>query len=224
MGHSMGGAEVLHYAARGPVDIRRQITGYLIESPWIALHPATQPSRALVVAGRLVAKLAPRRQMVQKVEPKWVSRDEEVCKAFKNDELCHDTGTLEGLAGMLSRAAELDNGQVELKDRNGDIERYRVWLGHGNQDRVTSFAASQRFMERLGVRDKEFKIYDGWYHKRRLRDVPDRPAIIAEYATVHAEPGEDKITFANDIASWILSRINESENQTLNELQTNSKL
>lgn len=24
--------------------------------------------------------------------------------------------------------------------------------------------------------------------------------------TVHAEPGEDKITFANDVASWILAR------------------
>lgn len=164
----MGGAEVLYYAAQGPAEIRRQITGYLIESPWIALHPATQPSRALVVAGRLAAKLVPRRQMVQKVAPKWVSRDEGVCKAFMADELCHDTGTLEGLAGMLSRAADLDNGKVELKDGKGNI---RLWLGHGNQDRVTSFAASQRFMERLGVKDKEFKVYDGWYHKCKLREA-----------------------------------------------------
>ena len=160
---------MLHYAAQGPLDVRRQITGYLIESPWIALHPATQPSRALEVVGRLAARLVPRMQMVQKLEPRWISRDEEVCKAYMADELCHDTGTLEGLAGTLDRAAQLNNGVVELKDGEGDSEKYSVWLGHGNEDRVTSFAASQRFMERLGVKDKEFKVYDGWYHKCGLR-------------------------------------------------------
>lgn len=163
MGHSMGGAEVLHYAVRGPKDIRRRITGYVIESPWIALHPAAQPSRVVVIAGRLAAKVVPRRQMVQKVEERWVSRDEEVCKAYKNDELCHDTGTLEGLAGMLDRAAELDRGEVMLSDEEGGL--CRIWMGHGNQDRVTSFEASERYMQRLAVRDKEFKTYNGWYHK-----------------------------------------------------------
>lgn len=162
----MGGAEVLHYAARGPADVRRQITGYVVESPWIALHPATQPSRALVLAGRLAARVMPRMQMVQKVEPKWVSRDEEVCKAYIADELCHDTGTLEGLAGMLNRAAELDRGEIQLKDGEGEC---RIWLAHGNLDHVTSFDASQRFMQKLEVRDKEFKVYDGWYHKCKFR-------------------------------------------------------
>lgn len=172
MGHSMGGAEVLHYAACGPADVLRQITGYVVESPWIALHPATQPSRALVVIGRLAARVMPRMQMVQKVEPKWVSRDEEVCKAYTADVLCHDTGTLEGLAGMLNRAAELDSGEVQLKDGEGESEKCRIWLAHGNLDRVTSFDASQRFMQKLEVRDKEFKVYDGWYHKCELRYLP----------------------------------------------------
>lgn len=28
----------------------------------------------------------------------------------------------------------------------------------------------------------------------------------ADYFPVHAEPGEDKIMFANDVADWILAR------------------
>ena len=63
MGHSMGGAEVLQWAARGPFDMRSQIRGYLAESPYLALHPSAQPSRFVVKAGRLAAKVAPRRQM-----------------------------------------------------------------------------------------------------------------------------------------------------------------
>ena len=63
MGHSMGGAEVLQWAARGPFDMRSQIRGYLAESPYLALHHSAQPSRLVAKAGRLAAKVVPRRQM-----------------------------------------------------------------------------------------------------------------------------------------------------------------
>ena len=74
MGHSMGGAEVIVYAARGPGVIRSQIQGFLAESPYIALHPSTQPSRMTVVAGKLASKILPKRQMVQKLQAKWMVR------------------------------------------------------------------------------------------------------------------------------------------------------
>ena len=63
MGHSMGGAEVIQWAARGPSDIRSQIRGYVVESPYLALHPSAQPSRMTVRVGRLAAKLLPKRQL-----------------------------------------------------------------------------------------------------------------------------------------------------------------
>ena len=63
MGHSMGGAEVIQWAARGPLDMRSQIRGYVIESPYLALHKSAQPSRLIVTAGRLAAKAMPKRQM-----------------------------------------------------------------------------------------------------------------------------------------------------------------
>ena len=63
MGHSMGGAEVIQWAARGPSDMRPQIRGYLAESPYLALHPSAQPSRVIALAGRVAAKVLPNRQM-----------------------------------------------------------------------------------------------------------------------------------------------------------------
>jgi acylglycerol lipase len=89
---------------------------------------------------------------------------------------------------MLARAADLHAGSEALADGKGNGQQYRVWVGHGSKDRVTSHEASKRFVERLRVTDKQFKSYDGWFHK------------------LHAEPGEDKITFANDVADWILAR------------------
>lgn len=168
MGHSMGGAEVLYYSVHGPPDVRRHIVGFLAESPWIALDKATQPSKALILASRIVSKIVPRRQMVQRIEAKLVSRDKDVCREFERDELCHDMGTFEGFAGMLTRAAELDNGLVAPTDGKGEDHQYRIWVGHGSGDRVTSYEASERFLSRIDVVDKEFKSYDGWFHKREF--------------------------------------------------------
>lgn len=185
----------MQYAAKGPVDIRSQIRGYLAEAPYIALHPSAQPSRLLEVAGKLAAKVVPKRQMVQKLEPKWICRDESVCTDYEKDDLCHDTGTLEGLAGMLQRASELDNGVVIPVEGT-------FWFGHGNQDHITSYDSSRRLFERLGdgIKDKEYKTYEGHYHK------------------LHAEPGEDKIAFANDVAVWILARSGAEGEQVASKL------
>ncbi|KAG8526916.1 uncharacterized protein KY384_008345 [Bacidia gigantensis] len=157
LGHSMGGGEVLYYAATGPEEVRKQIRGYLALAPYLTLHPASQPSRALVVAGRVALKVLPRYQMLQKLKPDNLSRDPEVAKSWEADELCHNIGTLEGLGGMIDRGEELDNGKAVVKEGN-------IYIAHGSNDLITNHGASKRFFERLKVRDKTFKSYDGWYH------------------------------------------------------------
>ena len=161
MGHSMGGGEILQYAVRGPAEIRSQIRGYIAESPYIALHPAQQPNRFTVIGGRAVSKIAPKKHMVRSFDSRLICRDEQVCKDYENDELCHDTGTLEGLANMLDRAHELNTGAIVPAEGS-------YWIGHGDADLITSYDASKVFFDRLKVQDKEFKTYKGWYHKCRL--------------------------------------------------------
>ncbi|KAI9875633.1 MAG: hypothetical protein M1830_008188 [Pleopsidium flavum] len=192
----MGGAEVLLYAARGPAPIRAQIAGYLAEAPFIALHPDSQPSRLKVALGRVAGRWMPQRQMEQKLDAWKLCRDEGVCRAWVEDGLCHDMGTLEGLSGMLERGEDLERGQVGLEG-----EGVRVWVGHGSGDLVTSFEASRRFVEGLGLKDKEFRAYEGF-----CLVVHGGGTRLTGAGAVHAEPGEDKITFANDVARWILAR------------------
>ena len=66
---------------------------------------------------------------------------------------------------MLQRAEDLDSGRLFFDD----IESFKLWVGHGTEDRVTSFKATERFMNRLKIKDKTFRIYDGHYHKRMSR-------------------------------------------------------
>lgn len=163
MGHSMGGAETLYYAAHGPAHVHDRIKGYIAESPWIGLHPSAQPNKITVAAGRMISKILPRQQRLVDLDPKTISRDVTVGEEFANDKLCHNTGTLTGLAGCFERAEQLASG-LAMPD-NGTS----VLLAHGTADLVTSYDASKRFVENLKVKDKEFKSYDGWYHKCMLR-------------------------------------------------------
>lgn len=207
MGHSMGGAEVMVYAAQGPVDVRRQIHGYLAESPFISMHPSTRPYRITVLMGRLASKLMPNRQLVKKLDPKLLSRDPVVQRQFVEDELCHDTGTLESLAGMLDRAAGLLKGSVFIPDSIDDEGiKVRLWVSHGTHDGVCDFAGTKQWFESVKVKDKTFKVYDGWYHKCMLFIGQEIKELKLTKDKVHAEPDDDKFTFANDVAEWVLSR------------------
>jgi acylglycerol lipase len=166
MGHSMGGAEVLCWIAEAPADVKTHVTGYLLESPFIAFHKDTKPSPFTVTMGRLVGKILPHRQMVFKLDPKLLSRDPKVCEEFTADKLCHDTGTLEGLAGNLDRAIGLDTGKIHVPNKAGKGGVTRLWLSHGTADGVCDYKGTERLYGTLDKEDdKELKLYDGWFHK-----------------------------------------------------------
>jgi acylglycerol lipase len=200
MGHSMGGAEVLLLSLlqSQPQPIPR-ISGLLLEAPYIGLHPAAKPSTFAVTAGKLASKVLPKHQLVQKLESKHLCRDPQVCRDWVNDELCHDTGTLECFVEMMQRAADLtalSTGQtvqgLGLKTAFGidqpGSESVPIWIGHGTEDMGTSSAASETMFNMLDVKDKTLKLYDGAYHK------------------LHGEPDGVAAEFANDVATWILER------------------
>lgn len=103
MGHSMGGQETLHYTLTTKKSLlvdRPRLSGVVIEAPYIALDPSSEPNAITVFMGKLAAKLMPKMQMKQKLAAEFNTRDPEVNREWAEDELCHDTGTLEGLRDM----------------------------------------------------------------------------------------------------------------------------
>ena len=65
-----------------------------------------------------------------------------------------------------------------------------VWLGHGDEDKLTSYAASKKVFDVLEAPegDKTFKNYEGAYHK------------------LHAEPDGVGEEFERDVGDWIVAR------------------
>lgn len=170
MGHSMGGAEILFYAAQGPSDLVSQIRGFISSAPLIALHPDTRPWKTTVMAGRVAGKLLPKFQLTNPLDSKWLSRDPEQNKMWVEDELCHDTGTLEGLAGMLDRGNSLETGKVLVKEGAGEGGKTRLLALHGTGDHINDYAATKTYVERCELEDKTLQTYDGWYHNSKFWD------------------------------------------------------
>jgi acylglycerol lipase len=206
MGHSMGGGQVLTLACHPDYQesVVRQVRGWLLESPFISFSPEEQPSAFKVFAGRLAGMLLPRHQLKHEIKPQHLSRDPEVRKSILEDELMHNTGTLEGLAGLLDRTAALAKGEV--RPLEGGALR-SLWVGHGTEDKTTWFEASRKYFEEFtgAVGDKEFKAYEGWYHQ------------------LHAD-GPDSEEFYKDVGDWILKRCEEEKAQAKPEERPESKL
>lgn len=166
-GHSMGGGQVLYYAANGPKDVLSQLSGILSIAPWVALDPKVEPWSITVSVGRLAARLLPRFKIKNKLDPSVISRDPASNKLWEQDPLCHDTGTLQMFDGCLTRAQELQTGKAlpspEVKS---------IWLGHGTGDRITSWEASEAYQRRANHKDLVFKLYPDAFHVRKCRPSP----------------------------------------------------
>lgn len=183
MGHSMGGGEVLTLAGDAQYkELVSQIRGWILEAPFIGFSPEEVPSAAKVFVGRLVGRLLPRRQLKHVVPPEHLTRDPEEVESIRNDPLCHNTGTLEGLASLLDRTALLSSGAVQLGP-----EVHSLFFMHGTKDLTCSYDASMKFLnDQKAVEDKEAKSYEGCYHQ------------------LHVDLCKDE--FTKDVVDWILKR------------------
>ena len=187
MGHSMGGGEVLTMAGDAQYEkIVSQIRGWLLDAPFIGFAPDEAPSSIKISVGRFVGRLLPKQQLKHVVPPEHLSRDQAIVESVRNDPLCHNTGTLEGLASLLDRTSALSSGSVKL---GKNVKS--VFLGHGREDKTCSFEAAMKFVEDQAVEDKTCKAYDGAYHQ------------------LHADHCKDD--FAKDVIDWITARCDKGE-------------
>lgn len=187
MGHSMGGGQVLKLMCDTDgeyADLVRRVRGWLCEAPFVGLAAEERPSWLTVFAGRLVGRILPKMHMVRVIPPEHLSRLPEVVESIRGDELMHNTGTLEGLAGLLDRSAELSSGRARPDGKKVKA----LWIGHGTMDRGTDYGETKKWFDNCAgeVGDREFRTYEGAYHQ------------------LHADIGREE--FAKDVAEWILKR------------------
>lgn len=185
----MGGGEAIILASMPEYkDVVKQIRGWVLEAPFCAFPKGFEPGAVTVFAGRLAGKVLPKMKRLSGLPPENLTRDPAVVQSLRDDTLCHDTGTLEGLAGMLDRTALISSGTLKLLP-----EVQSLLCGHGTKDMGTGYEGSKKwFEEQTQLQDKTFQTYEGWYHQ------------------LHCDLPEDRPVYAKDVGDWILARV-ESE-------------
>jgi alpha-beta hydrolase superfamily lysophospholipase len=155
-GHSMGGNIVLNHLIRRRPSVR----GVISSAPWIQL--TTPPSRFLLAIGRWLRNVRPKLSQPSGIKQKYLSRNLEVVKAYKNDPLVF--GSISTGMGMdMTDAADF------LNEFSGAIYA-PLLIMHGADDKLTSPKASEAFSERL-MGNITYKKWEGMYHEIHNEDL-----------------------------------------------------
>jgi alpha-beta hydrolase superfamily lysophospholipase len=150
-GHSLGGNLVLNYVLRRPSE---NLRGAIASGPWLRL--AFEPPAYKVFLARSVGKLWPTLLQPSGLQPKDLSHDPAVVKAYVEDPLVHDRIS----AGMFLEAYQAGLWALEHAADLG----LPVLLMHGSEDRLTSAEASREFCQRAGGQCT-FRLWEGMYHE-----------------------------------------------------------
>jgi alpha-beta hydrolase superfamily lysophospholipase len=154
LGHSMGGLVTARLACLGcdPVE------SYVLSGPLIAM--AGDVSRLKVMASRLLRRVIPRFQLDAGVGAEWLSHDEQIVRAYRDDPLVHAQMSISLGAGIMDTQERVlaDASQVAVP----------ILLLHGSDDHVCAPEGSEEFHRRLRAdvaRMSEIELLPGLYHE-----------------------------------------------------------
>lgn len=176
LGHSLGGVIALQYATQG--TNQDNLHALITSSP--GLIPVLDFSKSVKKAiGTVLARVAPTVTVNANLDLKYISRDESVVQAYREDKMVHGMISLQ----MGSNLFKLDKA-IFAKAHTLRIPTY---IFHGSEDGIVNVKGSQILFEKLGAEDKTLKIYEGLYHETMNELPAERQKVLA------------------DLRSWILA-------------------
>jgi len=176
-GQSMGGNIVANYIIRRDKDI---VKGAIISSAWFKL--AFEPPSFKVKLGQLMAGIYPAFSQNNEIDANDLCSDATVVRAYEEDPLVHSKIS----AAMFFNVYEAGLWALEQAEN----VKLPVLVMHGDQDKLTSFEASQEFAKRASDHST-IKIWEGMLHEP------------------HNEPGKDPVL--STIKDWIVKQLQPEE-------------
>ncbi len=160
-GHSFGGSLVLYYT----LQRRPQLAGAIVTAP--LLRTAFQPPVWKISLGKMLYSLWPTFSMTNEVDPKGLSHDPEVVRAYVNDPLVHNRISARLAMDMLWAAEWTLEHAAEFP--------LPLLLMHGGADPICSAEASRQFVERVPG-DGTFKLWNGLSHE--IHNEPEQRQVF----------------------------------------------
>ena len=160
-GHSLGGGIVLKYV----LENSPAINGAIITSPWLRL--AFEPGRGRIFLAKLMKSLFPSFVQPSGLVVDYLSHDEKVVDAYRNDPLVHDR-----------ISASLFHSAVTAADyalKNAGSLKVPLLIMHGSGDMITSPEGSRNFAS--ATRLAEYKEWENGYHE--LHNEPFKETVYS---------------------------------------------
>ncbi len=160
LGHSMGGALALRYA----LAHQNRLRGLVISAPLAEVEGGPALHALAQVLG-VVLPAAP----VARVDPRLVSRDHAVVKAYTADPLNHHGPVPASVAREFVRHAHSLAGDVHgIK-----LPTLLMW---GTADRLCPTAGMERVAANIGSEDLTVKRYEGLFHE--IMNEPEQAQVL----------------------------------------------
>ncbi len=150
MGHSLGGAIATHFASVHHPELQ----GLALSAPAYITGggiPAWQ-----IKIGRALNKFAgfiP----IPSTTTRWISRDPDVCLAYKNDKLCNHFNPIRQGNAVLDALAEMPEKSESIT--------CPVFIAHGSMDQVIRLEGSFELLSSYAAKDRTMHVIPGGYHE-----------------------------------------------------------
>ncbi|MBW2031595.1 MAG: lysophospholipase [Deltaproteobacteria bacterium] len=163
LGHSMGGLVAICFGLKYP-DL---IDGLIVSSP--ALGLAVEVPTVKRVLGNLMSRVFPSFTMANGLDVSMLSHDEQVVKAYIKDPLVHDRVSARWFTEILNAMEYVNSSVTKFK--------IPILMQIARDDHLTDPLVSEEFFERLTVRDKTLRVYEGLYHEiyNEKKDMRRKP-------------------------------------------------
>jgi lysophospholipase len=166
IGHSMGGLVAMLYAAKNGSRLR----GVVVSAPAIKVATKVPPVKLMVA--RISAMVAPRVRLDNGIDPAVLSKDPEVGKAYAADPLVNRLVSARWFA-------EITGAMREVRGI-GSLLTLPLLVLQGTEDKLISEQGAKSLFEDIESKDKELKIYSGYYHE--LFNEPEKLEIYGRVA------------------------------------------
>lgn len=172
-GHSLGGLNVIRYILTYP----RETDGIILSCP--AVSETLEIGTGTRVVGRILSVLNVKRYFDNGIDYEDLTRNQQVVEAHRKDPLRFDKVTPRfGISALNARKDAYEAAEmIQLP----------VLMQQAGADKLVSPEKALQFFERIGSKDKTWKLYDGFYHE------------------IFEEPENDQVF--SDIYSWLDRRL-----------------
>ena len=175
LGHSMGGTIAIKYALAYPEDIN----GMIISSA--GLVTVLEVPKWKESLGRFFSRRMPGLTMPSGLPPEYISRDDAVVEAYRNDPLVHDKVSTRWFT-------EFTSAGQECLSRASEIE-VPILLFHGTDDKLVDYRGTERVYEAVASKDRTLYLFEELYHET-MNEIP-----------------EDRDRVLDIVSKWILKRV-----------------